>query len=282
MTVPAAHGSAPTAHGSAPATHPAPIPGRRLLGLARAELTMLLRNRMQLGTALALPVAIPFLYLPIARSGVGAAQLAGALGMMFVIALLFVVYYNLLCAYVARRQDLVLKRLRTGEASDATVLAASAVPALLIAAVMITVMSAIAIPLLDLPAPRHALLLVAGLVLGAVLMVPLALATANITRTVESAQVTSLPLMAIAIIGTGAAVPLTMMPDWFGRLVALIPSAPIVALVRMGWMGVDAEGAALGTGEIWAAAAGQIGILLVWLLLACAFVATRFRWEPRG
>jgi len=274
--------SAVPASPTAPSPARRVLPGRRLAGLARAELTMLLRNHMQLVTAVLFPLAIPFLYLPIARAGAEPAQLAGALGMMFVIALLFVVYYNLLSTYVARRQDLVLKRLRTGEAADATVLAASAVPALLIAAVMITVMAAISVPLLDLPAPRSAPLIVLGLGLGAVLLVPLALATANITRTVESAQVTSLPLMAVAIIGTGSAVPLSAMPEWFGRLVEFVPSAPIVALVRSGWLGVDADGAVLGTSELWTSALGQVGILLGWLVLACWFVALRFRWEPRA
>ncbi|MGP9694646.1 ABC transporter permease [Brachybacterium sp. AOP25-B2-12] len=265
---------------SAPVRSPAP--GRRLLGLVRAELTMLLRNRMQLGTAILMPVAVPFLYLPIARAGAGPAHLAGALGMMFVIALLFVVYYNLLCAYVARRQELVLKRLRTGEASDATVLAAAAVPAMLVAAVMIAVMSAISVPLLDLPVPRQVLLILLGVVLGGVLMVPLALVTANITRTVESAQVTCLPIMAVLVLGTGAAVPLDLMPDWLGRLITVIPSSPIVALIRMGWLGIDADGAPLSTGALWADAGVQTVILLVWLVLACVLVAQRFRWEPRG
>ncbi|MFQ6485314.1 ABC transporter permease [Brachybacterium epidermidis] len=254
----------------------------RLLGLARAELTLLLRNRMQLFTALLLPLSVPFLYLPLARQGGTPEALASGLGTMFVVALLFVVYYNLLSSYVARRQDLVLKRLRTGEASDATVLTATAVPALLIAFVMIGVMGAIATPLLDLPLPAHPAVLVIGLVLGAAVMVPLALATANITRTVEAAQVTSLPLMAVLVIGAGAAIPLQMMPDWFGRLAALVPSAPITAMVRLGWLGIDAEGAALSTGEVWVQTAQQTGILLVWLILGILFVRSHFRWEPRG
>lgn len=278
-----------TAAASAPTADRAPrrapghrLPGHRLLGLARAEMTMLLRNRMQLVTAVLMPIAVPFLYLPIARQGSGPAQLANALGMMFVIVLLFVVYYNLLSTYVARRQDLVLKRLRTGEGSDATVLAAGAVPALLIAAVMIGVMTAISVPLLDLPTPQHPLLPVVGLALGAVLLVPLALATANITRTVESAQVTCLPLMAVAVIGTGAAVPLSLMPDWFARLVSLVPSAPIVALVRLGWLGVDPAGDPVTGSAVWADAGLQLLILVVWLVLACWFVRLRFRWEPRA
>ena len=80
----------------------------------------------------------------------------------------------------------------------------------------------------------------------------------------------------------GAAIPLQMMPDWFGRLVALVPSAPISALVRLGWLGIDAEGAALSTAEVWTQTTQQTGILLVWLVLGILFVRSHFRWEPRG
>jgi ABC-2 type transport system permease protein len=272
--------AAPAPAAGAPATRRRRAP--RLLGLARAELTLLRRNRMQMVTALLMPLAVPFLFLPIARQGGTPEALAAGLGTMFVVALLFIVYYNLLSAYVARRQDLVLKRLRTGEASDAAVLGATAVPALLVAAVMILVMGAISVPLLDLPLPRNPLALVVGLVLGAAVMVPLALMTANITRTVEAAQVTCLPLMAVLVIGAGAALPLEIMPDWFVRLIGLVPSAPITELVRLGWLGIDADGAAVTGADVWTALGAQSAILLAWLALGLWFVRQHFRWEPRG
>lgn len=253
----------------------------RLLGLAHAELTLLLRNRMQLFTALVMPLAIPLMYLPLKNSGISGPALAGALGLMYVVALLFVVYYNLLCAYVARRESLVLKRLRTGEASDATVLTATAVPALVIAFVMLTLMTALAVPLLDLPVPSHPLLLVASVALGAAVLVPLALATANLTRTVESAQVTSLPFMTIAIVGAGSALPLDLMPEWLQRIIDVIPTAPLVSLVRLGWLGTDESGTALAGSEVWRESAPQAGILLAWFVLGCWFVSRRLRWEPR-
>ncbi len=254
----------------------------RLLGLARAELTLLLRNRMQLFTALVMPLVIPLMYIPLKNSGIGGPALAGALGSMYVVALLFVVYYNLLCAYVARRESLVLKRLRTGEASDATVLTATAVPALVIALVMLTLMTALAVPLLDLPAPSHPLLLIAAVALGAAVFVPLALMTANLTRTVESAQVTCLPFIAIAVVGAGSALPLDLMPEWFRRIIDVIPTAPLVSLVRLGWLGADETGAVLGNAEAWREAAPQAGILVIWFVLGCWFVSRRLRWEPRG
>lgn len=271
---------AASAPGSAAAPRTRRLP--RLLGLAAAELSLLRRNRMQLGTAIVLPLALPFFFLPLAQNGASGAALAGVLGTGFVVVLLFVVYYNLLSAYVARRQDLVLKRLRTGEASDATVLAATATPALLLAAVMITLTTALSIPLLDLPLPENPLVLALGLGLGAVMLVPLALVTANITRTVESAQVTSLPAMAVLMIGAGGILPLDLLPEWAARLITFMPSAPITALVRLGWLGIDADGAAVAGADAWLLTAGQTGILLAWTLVGALIVREHFRWEPRG
>lgn len=270
-----------TAAVTVPSATPRPRRLPRLLGLARAELTLLRRNRMQLVTAILLPLAVPFLYLPLARAGGTPQSLAAGLGTMFVVVLLFVVYYNLLSATVARRQELVLKRLRTGEASDLDVLGATALPALTLAALMIVVMAAIATPLLELPLPAQPVLLLAGLALGALVLVPLALLTATVTRTVEAAQVTALPMMAVLVIGAGAAIPLASMPEWFQRLASLTPSAPITALVRMGWLGIDAEGRTLETGELWAATLPQLGILAAWLLVGVLLVRSSFRWEPR-
>lgn len=254
----------------------------RLLGLAAAELALLRRNRMQLGTALVLPLVLPFVFLPLKDLGAQPTALAGVLGTMVVMVLLFVVFYNLLSAYVARRQDLVLKRLRTGESSDATVLAATAVPALALATVMITLMLGLSVPLLDLPLPAHPLVLALGLVLGGVMLVPLALVTANITRTVESAQVTSLPALIVLMLGTGTLLPAEMLPDWAARLITVLPSAPITALTRLGWLGIDADGATVQGTDLWIATAGQTGILLGWALLGVLVVREHFRWEPRG
>ncbi|GAA4529267.1 ABC transporter permease [Brachybacterium paraconglomeratum] len=282
MTASPALASAPltsSPHSASP-VRPRRIP--RLLGLAAAELSLLRRNRMQLGTAILLPLALPFFFLPLAQNGASGAALASVLGTMFVIVLLFVVYYNLLSSYVARRQDLVLKRLRTGEASDATVLAATATPALLLAAVMIVLTTALAIPLLDLPLPQNPLVLVLGLGLGALMLVPLALVTANITRTVESAQITSLPAMLVLMIGAGGILPVELLPDWAARLITFLPSAPITELVRLGWLGIDADGAAMAGADAWMLLAGQTGILLAWTLVGALIVREHFRWEPRG
>nr|MDT0665000.1 hypothetical protein [Micromonospora sp. DSM 115978] len=91
---------------------------RRIGALGRAEALLLRRNAIALVTALALPASL----VPVLRS---ADEAGGAPGldlgaavviMLAAVALLFAVYYNLVTTLVARREDLVLKRLRTGEA----------------------------------------------------------------------------------------------------------------------------------------------------------------------
>lgn len=243
-----------------------------IVGLSRAELTLLVRNRTQLFLALAFPPAITvFLAALFKDRQLAPAQLIPLLGAQFVIALVFIVYYNLLSTYVARRQELVLKRLRTGEASDATVLAAAAVPALAIAAVMTVLMTVLAIVLMDLPLPERPVLVIAGIAAGALVMVPLALLTANRTRTVEAAGVTSLPVIALLVIGAGA-IPTDGLPEVAQRAISLIPSAAMDDLLQLGWLAADP----------WSAALKPLGVLVAWLVLGLWAVRREMRWEPRG
>lgn len=243
-----------------------------IVGLSRAELTLLVRNRTQLFLALAFPPAITVFFAALLKDQqLAHAQLIPLLGAQFVIALVFIVYYNLLSTYVARRQELVLKRLRTGEASDATVLAAAAVPALAIAAVMTVLMTVLAIVLMDLPLPERPVLVIAGIAAGALVMVPLALLTANRTRTVEAAGVTSLPVIALLVIGAGA-IPTDGLPEVAQRAISLVPSAAMDDLLQLGWLAEDP----------WSAALKPLGVLVAWLALGLWAVQREMRWEPRG
>jgi hypothetical protein len=100
---------------------------RRVAALARAEGVLLRRSRIALLTALALPIAMVYTLKASGVLGAGGSRGAGAalLTELTVFALLLPVYYNLVTA-MARREELVLKRLRTGEATDANILAGTA------------------------------------------------------------------------------------------------------------------------------------------------------------
>lgn len=84
--------------------------GNRLFALGRAELTMLMRNRSALFSALVLPLGslvIMYSFVPSTFTGEGQVRVdsrpvlvTGTIGMV----LLFVVYSNLVGAFVARRK----------------------------------------------------------------------------------------------------------------------------------------------------------------------------------
>ncbi|MFR0353555.1 ABC transporter permease [Streptomyces sediminimaris] len=249
--------------------------GRRMRALARAELTLLGRNRGTLLTALLVPLALPFSVRPaidrmdLKAQGlnVGTVMLTAAIGFSF----LFAVYTSLVSAYVARREELVLKRLRTGEPGDAEILAGTALPAVCVGLAQSLVLSVGCTVLLDAGAPRAPYLTVLGLLTGLVLCAALAALTAAFTRTVESAQVTALPLVFVSMLGSGIAIPAEVLPDRLASLCELLPLSPAIRLVRGGWTGQLSGQEVL----------GAVATAVAWTVLAVFAVRRWFRWEPR-
>ncbi|MGH3311922.1 MAG: ABC transporter permease [Streptomyces sp.] len=249
--------------------------GRRLRALGRAELTLLMRNKAALFVALATPVLLTVLM----RQTISGMDLSGtglSIGMVLIpgsigYVLVFAVYANLLGIYVARREELVLKRLRTGEAGDGEILAGAAIPSVAIALAQCVLLLAGGAVLLDLPMPERPELVAAGLLLGMVMMVVLAAASAAFTRTTDAAQITSFPFMAVSFVGSGVVVPLDVMPDRLADVCAFLPVSPLMDLVRGGWAG---QLSGLDT-------ARALGVAVLWTVLAVFAVRRWFRWEPR-
>ncbi|GAA3050904.1 ABC transporter permease [Kitasatospora albolonga] len=247
----------------------------RLLALGRAETTLLLRNRTALFTALALPPLMAVaLSEPIRQQGADTPGLsASALVVTALLGMLplFVVYYNLTSAYVARRGELVLKRMRTGEARDAELLGGMALPSVLLSLTLGVVLCVAAAFLMDLPAPSDPARVVLGMLLGLAVLVPLAALSSVITKTVESAGLTTLPLLLISQFGSGMIFPLDAMPDQLAAVCRLLPTTPAVQLLRDGWTGATGWGEAL----------PQLGLAAAWTVLAGWAALRWFRWEPR-
>ncbi|MEV6762229.1 ABC transporter permease [Streptomyces sp. NPDC051105] len=248
---------------------------RRLGALARAELLLLARNRGAVLTALLVPLSLPFSVRPAIDQidlkaqglNVGTLMLTAATGFSF----LFAVYTSLVSAYVARREELVLKRLRTGEPADTEILAGTALPALCLGLAQALVLTVGCAVLLDAGAPKAPYLTLLGLLLGLLLSAALAALTSVVTRTTESAQVTALPLVFVSMLGSGIAVPTDVLPDRIASACELLPLSPAVRLVRAGWTGE------LGGYE----AMGTVLTALAWTVVAVFAVRRWFRWEPR-
>ncbi|MFH0521883.1 ABC transporter permease [Streptomyces sp. M41] len=250
-------------------------PAGRMTALARAELTLLGRSRGTLVAALFVPLVLPFSVwsatkdMDLEKSGLtpGTVVLPAAIGF----SLLFAVYGALVGVFTARREELVLKRLRTGELRDTEILAGSALPAVATGLVQSLVLAVGCMVLLDMPAPPAPYLAVPALLLGLVLCASLAAVTSAFTRTTESAQVTTLPVVMVSMLGSGMAVPLEVLPDKVASVCELLPLTPVITLVRGGWTGELAAGEAL----------GAVATALAWTAVGVFAVRRWFRWEPR-
>ncbi|MDV5147140.1 ABC transporter permease [Streptomyces sp. SBC-4] len=248
---------------------------RRMTSLGRAELTLLGRNKNNLFIALLMPLMMIF----VLRSSLGqmtSAELPGGMAGTTVIGgtglvLVLVVYMGLVSALVARREELVLKRLRTGEATDLEILGGAALPSAAIALLQCAVLAVGGVLVLDVPAPRRPDLLVLGLLAAILLLAGVAAATTAITRNVESAGLTTLPFFLISAMGSGLMVPLDVLPDTAANIARLLPFSGVMEFVRAGWLGAgdtkDLMTAALTT--------------LAWGVLTVFAVRRWFRWEPR-
>lgn len=257
-----------------------PFSVRRAASLTRWNAVLLSRNRMAFFYAAVFPL-LPLALLFTGDRGDESAG-AGAVTTAFLVAALFTVYYNVLSQFVSRRDELVLKRMRTGEAQDAELLVSIALPgalsALLISVIVIPLAAALGQPL-----PVNPLLYMALAALVVTLFSAFGFWTAAWTRSAESAQLTSLPLILLASAG-----PMTTtipdLPDRLRDILSLTPGAALSELVRVAWFGLDGREATSTTltfADTWGQAVGPLLVIAAWTLIAVTLVRRSMRWEPR-
>lgn len=247
----------------------------RMAALTRAELTLLVRHKAVLVTALVLPLSMTFAMrsviadLDLEKAGLtlGTMLMPTMLGFVF----LFGVYSALVTVYVVRRDQLVLKRLRTGEPRDLEILGGTASATLVAGVVQCVVLSVAGGLVVGVEAPRNVLLVVLGSFFGLVLATGLAAATAAFTKSAEGAQLTITPLLLVSMMGSGMVVPLELMPDKMASVCELLPLSPVVELIRGGWTG------ALSGYEV----LGAVATAVAWTVVSVFAVQKWFRWEPR-
>ncbi|WP_258037356.1 MULTISPECIES: ABC transporter permease [unclassified Streptomyces] len=247
---------------------------RRMAALSRAELTLLVRNRTALFGALLMPLLMVGFLLTMADTlGLddGNLPLAAVLGTSAIgMVLLMAVYSTLIPAYVGRREERVLKRLRTGEATDSQILAGTAVPAVVLSLMQCAVIIVAGSAHPSLSTPVRPDLLIAGVLLGTLMMTLMAILTSAFTRTVESAQITAMPLFLLAMATSGMLTQLDTLPDRMADIFRMLPFTPIMDLVRAGWL--DAGG-----GDVTRA----LLLAVAWTVLAGYGIRRWFRWDPR-
>jgi ABC-2 type transport system permease protein len=254
---------------------------KRAVSLTRWNAVLLSRNRLAFVYAAVMPV-LPLVLLFTGDRGDPAVG-AGAVVTMFLVAALFPVYYNVLSQFVSRRDELVLKRMRTGETRDGELLVSIALPG----AISALVLSAVAVPIaaaLGQPLPVNPLLYAGLAVLTVTMFTAFAFWTAAWTRSAESAQLTSLPIILLASFGPLGAT-ISGMSDWLREIVSLTPGAAMSELVRIGWFGFDgpdATEATLSFSETWGQAVDPLIAIVAWTYTAVVLARRSMRWEPRS
>lgn len=262
----------------------APRP-RPLTALAKAEWLQFRRNKTLVYMATLFPVGIPLVIYFIARKDAEptAAMAAITFELLALMALMFVQYYSVLSMVTTRRSEGVLKRLRTGEAADWQIQSAPAVPGVLVTLACTAVVS-VAVYGSGAPAPVNPVLMVLALVGGIGCFSLLALATSAVTKNAEAAQITSLPVMTLAMVGLASI--RNFLPD---RLAALADWTPFAAVSDLVFLGASGKTAAAADSDAVLSFAGAVtesgrpfATLAIWTVLALALTRKSFRWDDRG
>ncbi|MGY2003629.1 ABC transporter permease [Blastococcus sp. SYSU DS1024] len=271
----------PTTAASPTTTPTGPSRLRRTLALAAAETRLLGRNRTAVVNSVLLPLllvaAVPVMGLGDDAVAVGPRLVVTAVGVLLV----FLTYYNLLTTFVARREELILQRMRTGELTGGEVVLGIAAPTLLVTAAQVALVAAGIAVLGEWAAPVDVVLPLLALVGGAAVMVLLAAASTAFTRTAESAQITALPVLMVSSALSGLFFPLSALPDDVATVARLLPVTPVVELSQLGLAGRTWTGEAVDLAGAWGSALLPLAVLTGWLVVGAVLARRGFRWAPR-
>jgi len=245
--------------------------------LTATELTMIWRNKTVAVTAVGMPLATSG-YFAFSNRRVGNGGWVSFVALQVLVMLLFSVYIAATTTLTARRQELFLKRLRSGEASDAVILLGTLLPVILLVFGQTLVLFGITTAAGN-PPPRSVLLLLVAIFGGAVMCCAVAAVTSAITPSAETAQVTTAPFL-FATFGGGLWVLFTP-ADQVSTLMLAAPGGAITDLIRRAWSTTSPTGGEPALLDQLAHAGPSMLALLVWTLVAAAVAFRLFRWEPR-
>lgn len=247
------------------------------IALARAELVMLARNRVAVVTGILVPVAAGgYLITNPPPADLPSGVVSGITALMLVLLAGMTLASTATTTLVARRQHHLLERWRIAGTRPASVLAGTLAPIALLAATGAAILFAAAGYAFD-TTPARPELLILAVVLTVTLGSVVAVVAAAFTRSVGTAEITLLPVLA-ALIGGGMWTSVTPLAEITWRMRATGGGA-LTELVRLGWDG-PADGGGLSAAL---SASGPSLAVLVGMVTVLLVIAVRnFRWNPRA
>jgi ABC-2 type transport system permease protein len=230
------------------------------LAIAHAELRIMIRNKAVAMVAVLIPIVVAF--------AIGIAPTPNIAAQAILFMLLIGIYVTATTTLSTRRRELFLKRLRSGAASDASVIIGLIAPPVVVTCAQVALMFGVA-SATAYAMPRNVALLIIAVLAGAIMCAGMAFATSAFTKSAEAAQVTTMPFI-IAALGGALLVTLqgTTQFAWAGRL---LPGGAIVELIVGAWKGTA-----------WVNAWPALLALAAWTFIGVTAAARFFKWEPRS
>lgn len=236
-----------------------------VLHLSAVELKLLLRRKITAFSVVVVPVGLAALL----WFGPTPQEWSGQLSRDFLLLMMLSVYLVTLTVFTARRQSLVLKRLRTSELSDFAVLAGVLGPVVMVGLTQTLVYLGFCLAI-GAPAPTAPLLAVVGVVSGLAVATAAGVATACLSRSVEATQLTSTPMLVATFGGLFLTASATSTAAAAAGLA--LPLVGPMDLVARGW------GGGVPAGNAW----WGVGSSVVWVAVSALLFRRYFRWEPRA
>ncbi|GII91279.1 ABC transporter permease [Sinosporangium siamense] len=254
--------------------------------LARMDMTVLGRNQTALVNVLLLPLLMAWMFTTLYDRG----EIGGVPGGLFILTGLpsmmlgFAVFVNLVNSFTARREELVLKRLRGGQPSAVAIFGGAGLSAFLIFAVQMVLVAVWSSRIEGGAMPANIPLMVVTGLLGVAVFALIAAAFSGITRNAELAQVAVVPVLLVIMIGSPLMVPLSVFPEPLQIIAKFIPSTPVTEVMRTAHLGRDfigEGGQTLTTAQQWIEALPSLGVLVLWIGIGALLAKWLFRWDPR-
>ncbi|EIE98546.1 ABC transporter permease [Saccharomonospora glauca] len=245
---------------------------RQLVALFRAETKLLTRNSTVAATALVFPVAMAVFMVLYSRDNLGALGWALPVALQVLLIVGMTVYISTTLALTARREDLYLKRLRSGEASDVVIIVGISSP-LIVLGLLQCVLAVAVVWVLGQGRPHNVPVLALAVVLSVAMTATLGFATTGLVSSTQQADMAGLPFFLFLLVtgiwgATNGAEGPTVEQLW-------TPGGAVVDLMRIAYDGTSSFSEQL------AASPPAVLVLLAWTVVGAVAARRLFRWDRR-